>query len=151
MIKTDLKKAYFQIPLHPDSRKYCAVVTPFKGVRVYCRAAMGMPGSEAALDELMARILGDLIQKGVVLRIADDIYVGSDHIGELFATWETVLVRLHQSDVRLSAPKTEILPLSTLVLGWIWENGKLSASKHHCAALATCDIPKTVKALRSYI
>ena len=73
IIKTDLKKAYFQIPLHPDSRKYCAVVTPFKGVRVYCRAAMGMPGSESALDEMMSRILGDLIEKGVVLRIADDI------------------------------------------------------------------------------
>ena len=59
LIKTDLTKAYFQIPLHQDSRKYCAVVTPYKGVRVYCRAAMGMPGSESTLDELMSRILGD--------------------------------------------------------------------------------------------
>ena len=32
--------------------KYCGVATPFKGVRVYVRSAMGMPGSETALEEL---------------------------------------------------------------------------------------------------
>ena len=51
---------------------------------------MGMLGSESALDELMAKILGDLIHKGIVLRRADDNYVDFDHIGELFSTWEKV-------------------------------------------------------------
>ena len=35
-----------------NSMKYCGVATPFKGVRVYVRSAMGMPGSETALEEL---------------------------------------------------------------------------------------------------
>ena len=151
IIKSDLKKAYFQIPLHPDSRKFCAVVTPFKGVRVYCRAAMGMPGSEAALDELMSRILGDLVQSGHVQRVADDIYIGADNLDTLFRIWEIVLNRLKGAGLRLSAPKTVIIPITTTVLGWIWTNRKLSASEHHTAALSKCDMPKTVKSLRSYI
>jgi len=34
--------------------KYCGVATPFKGVRVYTRTTMGMPGTETTLEEIMA-------------------------------------------------------------------------------------------------
>ena len=57
---TDLSNAFYQIPLSRESLRYCGVVTPFRGVRVYARSAMGMPGSETALEELLCRILGDL-------------------------------------------------------------------------------------------
>ena len=75
-----------------------------------------MPGSESALDELMSRILGDLIQEGKVERVADDLYIGGDDILSLFKTWEIVLSRLQQAGLRLSAPKTVILPMSTTFL-----------------------------------
>ena len=63
--------------------KYCGVATPFKGVRVYTHCAMGMPGSETALEELMCRVLGELIQEGIVAKIAGDLYCGSDTPEEL--------------------------------------------------------------------
>ena len=50
VIVTDLTSAFYQIPLSKDTIKFCGVATPFRGTRVYCRAAMGMPGSETALD-----------------------------------------------------------------------------------------------------
>lgn len=68
LIITDLSNAFYQIPLSKDSMKYCGVVTPFKGTLVYTRSAMGMPGSETALVELMCHILGDFIQEGSQLR-----------------------------------------------------------------------------------
>ena len=40
IIATDLTSAFFQIPLSRNSMKYCGVVTPFRGVRVYTRSAM---------------------------------------------------------------------------------------------------------------
>ena len=55
---TDLSNAFYQIPLSRESMKYCGVVTPFRGVRVYARSAMGMPGSETALEELLCRVSG---------------------------------------------------------------------------------------------
>ena len=80
---TDLTKAFYQIPLSKDSLKYVGVVTPFRGVRVYTRCAIGMPGSETALEELTCRVLGDLLEEGVVTKLADDLYCGGDTPEEL--------------------------------------------------------------------
>ena len=46
IILSDLSQS-FTIPHNPlahESMKYCGVATPFKGIRVYTRSAMGMPG-----------------------------------------------------------------------------------------------------------
>ena len=42
IIQTDLKSAFYQIPLANESMKYCGVATPFQGTRVYTPCAMGM-------------------------------------------------------------------------------------------------------------
>ena len=65
LIVTDLTSAFYQIPLAKESMKYCGVATPFRGVRACTRCAMGMPGSETALEELMCRVLGDCLQDGI--------------------------------------------------------------------------------------
>ena len=66
---TDLSNAFYQIPLSRESMRYCGVVTPFRGVRVYALSAMGMPGSETALEELLCRILGVCCKKAVSLNL----------------------------------------------------------------------------------
>lgn len=87
MVKTDSKSAFYQIPLFSESQKYCGVATPFRGVRIYQRYAMGMPGSETPL---MCCILGDLLLGGIVAKIADDMYVGGDTPSELLHNWKRV-------------------------------------------------------------
>ena len=81
--------------------KYCSVATPFKGVRVYTRCAMGIPGSETALEELMRRIL----QEGSVAKLADDLFCGGDTLDEVWRNCGRVLEALKKSDIRLSPPK----------------------------------------------
>ena len=85
IIATDLTSTFYQIPLSRGSMKYCGVATPFRGVRVYARSAMGMPGSETALEELMSRVLGDLLKEGIVAKIADDLYCGRNSPSNLNA------------------------------------------------------------------
>ena len=85
--------------------KYGGVATPFKGVRIYTRCAMGMLGSETALEELMCRVLGELIQEGIVAKIADDLYCGGDTPEELCYNWKHVLSALFENGLRLSAKK----------------------------------------------
>ena len=87
---TDLTSAFYQIPLARESMKYCGVATPFRGVRVCARSAMGMPRSETALKELMCRVLQDLIHEAVVANIADDLYWGADSQEELVHNWKRV-------------------------------------------------------------
>ena len=151
LIKSDLSRAFYQIPLSRASRKYCGVATPFRGIRVYCRSAMGMPGSETALEEMMCRVLGDLIQEGYVTKIADDLYCGGTTPEDLLSTWTKVLVQLDKCNLRLSPTKTVICPKSTTILGWVWSQGKLSASPHRVAVLSSCPPPTTVKSMRSFI
>ena len=62
-----LTSAFYQIPLAKESMTYRGVSTPFKGVRVYVRSAMGMPVSEIALEKVMCRVLGPLLQDGSVM------------------------------------------------------------------------------------
>ena len=151
LITTDLKSAYYQIPLSRDSMKYCGTASPFKGSRVYTRCAMGMPGSESALEELLSRIVGDLIAKGHLAKIADDLYCGGQTDEELLANWEATLKAFAAANIRLTAPKTIIAPIRALLLGWIWSNGKLQASPHKVAALSQCERPTTVKDMRSFL
>jgi len=150
VVITDLLKSFYQIPLSHSSMKCCGVATPFKGICVYTRPAMGMPGSETCLEQLMSRILGDLIQEGCVAKIADDLYVGGKSPEEVLHNWRHVLSLLQQNNLRLSASKTFICPKKTTVLGWVWSNGTLQASPYKLAALSTVVPPSTVQGLRSF-
>ena len=80
IIKSDMTKQFFQLPMLKSSQKYLGTLTPFNGLRVYTRTAMGMPGSTEHLDELMARIIGDLLQEGSAIKIADDLYTGGNTV-----------------------------------------------------------------------
>ena len=151
IVTTDLTKAFYQIPLSRDSMAYCGVVTPFRGLRVYTRCAMGMPGSQTAVEELLSLVLGPLIQEGVVCKLADDLYCGGEDYKDLVHNWSRLLDALHKCNLRLSAAKTIIAPASTTILGWIWKNGTITASPHKLSALASCKPPETVKSLRSFI
>jgi hypothetical protein len=150
VIKSDMTSQFFQLPMKKESMKYLGIVTPFKGTRVYTRAAMGMPGSTEHLDELMFRVLGELIREGVVMKIADDLYVGGDDIPSLLYSWERVLQLFEQTNLRISPSKTVICPITTTVLGWIWSAGTITVSQHKVNPLITCEKPKTVKGLRSW-
>ena len=139
------------MPFPQDSMKYCGIVTPFKGIRAYARGAMGMPGTETALEELLSRILGHLVSSGGVVKIADDLMVGGNTPENVLEIWRNVLDALKKNGLKLSASKTICLPQSMMILGWIWQNGKLSASPHKVSVLKAVEPPSTVGKLRSYL
>ena len=151
MIKTDLTRAFYQIPLSKSSPKYCGVATPFCGMRVYTRSAMGMPGSETALEEMMCRVLGDFIEEGFMAKLADDLYCSGDTPEALLNNLRRVLQVLDRCNLYLSPTKTVICSNTTSVLDWIWSRGRLSASLHRIAALASYPPPSTVRGLKSFI
>lgn len=116
---TNITQAFYQIPLAKESMKYCGMVTPFRGVRVYARSAMGMPGSETILEELTCRVLGDLVQEGVVAKLADDLYCGGSTPIDLLNNSTRTLQALQRNGLNLSASKTVITPKETKIFWWI--------------------------------
>ena len=105
-IVSDLTSAFFQIPL-------VRLETPFRGVRVYTRSAMGIPGSETALAEHICRILCNCLEDGIAAKLADDLYCGADSPEELLINWKRILDALQKCNIKLSPSKTIICPRST--------------------------------------
>ena len=62
---------------------------------------MGMPDSETCLEELMSRVLGELIQEGCVAKIADDLYVGGISFEDALQNWQRVLEALKRNNLSL--------------------------------------------------
>lgn len=54
ILKTNLTKALYKITLARDSLRYCSIITPFRGIHVYTRCAMGMPGSDAGIAHVLS-------------------------------------------------------------------------------------------------
>ena len=48
-VKTDMSRAYWQLPMKNSSKKYCGVHSPYKGLYVYNTGVMGLPGVEVYL------------------------------------------------------------------------------------------------------
>ena len=75
IIKCDLAKSFYQIPVTKKSIPFLGTTTPFKGLRVYLVAAMGQPGSSEALEELISKVFGDFIYEGWFIHIHDGVNV----------------------------------------------------------------------------
>lgn len=73
-----------------------------------------MTWSETALKELTCVVLGDLLEKGIVVKLVDDLYYREDTQKQLLVT-----AALNRCDLKLSSSKTVIAPRKTTVLGWI--------------------------------
>jgi hypothetical protein len=151
IVISELTKSFYQIQLSKHSTKYSGVAIPYCGLRVYVRSAMGMPGSETALEDVTCVVLGHLVQEGIVVKIADDLYCGRHTPEEPLNNWKRVLDALQRCNLNLLASKTIIAPKQARILDWLWQLGTIKASPHQIATLFSCQPPKTVTALRSFI
>ena len=108
VITSDLRDAFYQIPLEHSSMRWCGTPTPYRGLRVYLVAAQGMPGSSESLEEMLCTVLGEFVKEGWVAKIADDLSVGASTIEELLENWSRVMNALFRNGLKLKADKTFI-------------------------------------------
>ena len=99
----------------------------------------------------MCRILSVCLKDGVAAKLSDDLFCGVDTPKELLVNWTQILDALRKSNIKPSPAKTTICPRSTTILGWIWTQGRLSASSHRIVTLSSCSPPQTVRGLRSFM
>ena len=144
IIKTDLKSAYYQMKMKTESMEWLGTNSPYKGMYVYARGAMGLRNMAEYLEEMVSRVFGDMIAEGIVDKVADDLQAGGNTVKELLENWERVLQRLEENGLTVSASKTIICPKTVKILGWIWENGTIRVDTHRTNPLTVCSMPDTV-------
>ena len=154
IIKTDLHQGFFQNHLSKTAQPWCAIQTPFGGLRHFKRSIQGLLGQSEELDELLSKVLKTELTEGKVIKIADDLFVGGNSINEALNNWSSVLKSLNKCNIKLSPKKTVIFPKSVDILSWVWnEGGFLTPSAHRKQALGQVDHEqiKLVKDLRSWV
>ena len=107
---------------------------------------MGMPGSTEHLDQLMCRVISDLLRKGSVIKIADDRYIGGNTVTELIHTWEQLLKTTYAH----RHPKLLFVLKQISFLSECGSRGKISPSPHRTAPLTSATFPVKVKSMRSF-
>ena len=140
--------------MEPEDCKWLGIATPFGGIRFLRRSGQGLLGQSEELEELLTKIIKDELQQGKCCKIADNIFVGGQTHEETTATYGTILKKLHEANIKISAKKTHIFPQTADILGWTWkQGGRLLPSPHRRLALKNTrqeDI-STIKDLRSWV
>ena len=101
----DLIAAYHQLPAHEYMRELWAFSTPY-GVYEYCdRLPMGDKNVCVWFNDKMLKMMDGLDDVAVYF---DDIPFGADTLEEMLYTLRSVLVRLREHNVKISATKLRI-------------------------------------------
>ena len=78
------------------------------GTLCFSSATMGLLGMDIFQDELTDRLLGDLVLKGNVVKIAENIYFGSHSFKNFTEIFATILGRCDTANLRLKLSKLKL-------------------------------------------
>ena len=92
---------------------------------------MGLRNISEHLDEILSRVLVDLIAKQILVKTADDLLIRANTImDELFSNYIDVLQCLQENNLCLAVNKTTISRKSLNILGLVWKKGTLQSDPH---------------------
>ena len=143
----DITKAYYQVPLHKDSRKYTAFPTD-KGLMQFTRMPFGLVTACATYVRLMRNILDDL---PFVVCYFDNIFVASKTWEEHIQHLTLVLERLRKSNLTAKPQKCNLGFKEIDYLGFRVGNNKIIAKHDRISDFLNMTPPSSKKGLRSFL
>ena len=113
----DLKSGYWQIEMHPESRKKTAFMT-HNDLYKFNVMPFGLTNSGAGFQRLMGHILRGLEYRFALIYI-DDIVIFSKSIEEHLTHLEEVFRRLRDANVKLNPEKCSFVKQRIVYLGHV--------------------------------
>ena len=145
--KLDLKHAYQQLNLHPESKKFLTINT-HKGLYQYNRLPFGVASAPAIFQSTMDQILQGIQGVGCYI---DDILVTAPTHSEHLQILEEVLQRLAKYGVKLKAEKCSFLQDKVEFLGHMIDAEGVHPTAEKVRALVDAPVPTCVSELRSFL
>jgi hypothetical protein len=145
----DCFAGYWQVRLDPDSRRYCAFISPF-GCFEFLVLPFGLTNAPAHFQRTMERMFAPFLHDFLSLYL-DDLGIASgsfaDHLVHLRKTFE--VARLHQ--VRFKLSKCTFFASSFRYLGFLVTKEGLKPDPRKVSDLLARERPSNATGLRSFV
>jgi hypothetical protein len=100
----DLKRGYWQVPLHPESRPITAFTVPGKGLMQFRVMPFGLHSAPATFQRLLDEVLGPELEPNVLVYL-DDIIIISQSFEKHLQHLREVFQRLREAKLRINPEK----------------------------------------------
>ena len=145
----DLTKGFWQIPIHPDDRKYFAFSTENMHLE-YLVAPMGAKNSPSVLSALMQLVLRGLSPQHVVSYL-DDILIATNTMEDHLFYLDQVLTALERAGLKLNPAKCSIAQDSVVCLGHLLSKDGMSPDPANVAKIEAWNPPKDARKLKTFL
>lgn len=146
----DLSDAYYQIKIHPDSRKLTAFSVSSKGTYQYVRMANGLCNASSTLCELIDNIMGCDLEP-YVFPYMDDFVICTNTFEEHVKTIAEVGKRLTQAGLTVSAEKSHFCLTQIRYLGYLVTSKGVKPDPEKTRPIIEYPAPANVKGVRRLI
>lgn len=146
----DLKDAFWQIPLDPESREKTAFAVPGRPLYDFVTMPFGLCNAAQSLCRLMDKVIPHQFHDRVFVYL-DDLLVASADFEEHLQLLREIAKRLELAGLTINVEKSKFVLKSIEYLGYIVGDGTLSANPEKVRAIAEFPVPKTVKQVRRFV
>ncbi len=143
----DLESAYFQLPLHEESRDLTAFIT-HEGLFRFCRVPFGLASAPSAFQKMLSTILQGSTN---VAHYLDDIIVWGRTQSEHDCMLNKVVRLLQSAGLQLNTPKCQLSKTSLCFLGHTVSAQGVHPNEDHLNAMLHAPVPTDAHQLRSFL
>ena len=145
----DLVKAYWQVGVEPDSRKYLAFITP-DGLYEWTRMPFGIAAAPATQQRMVDKLLAGL-KWCCAIAYLDDIVIFSSTFEEHLAHLEALFMRCRRANLQLHPGKSSLCKKETKYLGFIVSAEGVRPDPAKTAPIKCFPRPTDKKAVRRFL
>lgn len=146
----DLRNGFFHVPVDEPSVKYTSFVVP-SGQYEFLRTPFGLYISPPVFQRYVNFIFRDLIRLGYLLAYMDDLIVMAENVDEGLERLEVVLHVAAVNGLDIKWSKFQFLKDSINYLGYRIRHNEVSPSETKTIAVQKFPLPRTIKAVQSFL
>lgn len=146
----DIKSAYWQVPVAPESREFTAFSVPGRGLFQFKRMPFGLTNAPATWQRLVDKILGPELEPNVFVYL-DDVIVVSNSFEHHLEILDTIFKRFLAAGLTLSKEKCTFCKPELRYLGYVVGSNGLHVDPDKIKAILDIPTPKTVAEVRRII